>query len=226
MPMQVISRLSDGYGVVAETSGFCMANRRKSHVEQDQGQTIGNWTKEPARRVDWCHGVGSGCCLGKRGGPRAMAVPGEACKVHVEGQLIPVEQSHDVYRMTGDLVGTYKLRSERVSHAWTYWDTEIRDIDGTASMRGCVDQNQNQSCDPAEPSGDLKLASHRVGSFDTETGRLIEGVSTYQLSSGGRFNSGVLTTRDIPVHNSDGVVLTHEGDLEVTQPTVNSRRAD
>jgi hypothetical protein len=128
--------------------------------------------------------------------------------------------------MTGGLVGTYKLRSERVSHAWTYWDTEIRDIDGTASMRGCVDQNQNQSCDPAEPSGDLKLASHRVASFDTETGRLIEGVSTYQLSSGGRFNSGVLTTRDIPVHNSDGVVLTYEGDLEVTQPTVNSRRAD
>jgi hypothetical protein len=156
----------------------------------------------------------------------AMAVPSEARQVHVEGQLIPVEQSHDVYRVTGGLVGTYHLRSERVSYAWTYWDTQIRDLDGTASIRGCVDQNQNQSCDPAEPSGDLRFTFNRVASFDTQTGRLLEGVSTHQLSNGGRFNGGVLTTRDISVHNGDGVVLTYKGDLEVTQPTVNSKRAD
>jgi hypothetical protein len=29
MPMQVLSRLSDGYGVVAETSGFCMAKKEE-----------------------------------------------------------------------------------------------------------------------------------------------------------------------------------------------------
>lgn len=156
----------------------------------------------------------------------AMAVPSEARQVHVEGQLIPVEQSRDVFRVTGGLVGTYNVRSERVSYAWTYWETQIRDIDGTASMRGCVDQNQNQSCDPAEPSGDLRFTFNRVASFDTRTGRLLEGISTHQLNSGGRFSGGVLTTRDIPVHNGDGVVLTYEGDLEVTQPTVNSKRAD
>jgi hypothetical protein len=156
----------------------------------------------------------------------AWAVPGEARKVHVEGQLIPVEQSGDVYRVTGGLVGTYNLRSERVSYAWTYWDTQIRDINGTASMTGCVDQNQNQSCDPAEPSGDLKFTFNRVASFDTGTGRLLDGVSTHQLSGGGRFSGGVLTTRAIPVHNGDGVVMTYEGDLEVTEPTVNSKRAD
>jgi hypothetical protein len=156
----------------------------------------------------------------------AMAVPGEVRQVHIEGQLIPVEQSHDVYRVTGGLVGTYNLRSERVSYAWTYWGTQIRDIDGTASMRGCVDLNQNQSCDPAEPSGDLRFTFNRVASFDTGTGQLIEGVSTHQLGSGGSFSGGVLTTRDIPVHNGDAVVLTYEGDLEITQPTVNSKRAN
>jgi hypothetical protein len=156
----------------------------------------------------------------------AWAVPGEARTVHVEGQLIPVEQSGDVYRVTGGLVGTYNLRSERVSYAWTYWNTQIRDINGTASMRGCVDQNQNQSCDPAEPSGDLRFTISRVASFDTGTGWLLEGVSTHQLSSGGRFSGGVLTTRDIPVHNGDAVVLTYEGDLEITQPTDSSKRAD
>ena len=156
----------------------------------------------------------------------AMAVPSEVRQVHVEGQLIPMEQSRDVFRVTGGLVGTYNVRSERVSYAWTYWETQIRDIDGTASMRGCVDQNQNQSFDPAEPSGDLRFTFNRVASFDTRTGRLLEGISTHQLNSGGRFSGGVLTTRDIPVHNGDGVVLTYEGDLEVTQPTVNSKRAD
>jgi hypothetical protein len=156
----------------------------------------------------------------------AIAVPSEVRQVHVEGQLIPVEQSHDVYRVPGGLVGTYKLRSERVNYAWTYWGTQIRDIDGSASMRGCVDQNQNQSCDPAEPSGDLRLTFDRVASFDTGTGRLLEGVSTHQLSSGERFSGGVLTTREIPVHNGDAVVLTYEGDLEITQPTASSKRAD
>jgi hypothetical protein len=156
----------------------------------------------------------------------AWAVPGEAHKVHVEGQLIPVEQSSDVYRVTGGLVGTYILRSERVSYAWTYWDTQIRDINGIASLRGCVDQNQNQSCDPAEPSGDLKFTFNRVASFDTGTGRLLDGVSTHQLSDGGRFSGGVLTTRAIPMHNGDGIVRTYEGDLEVTKYTVNSKRAD
>jgi hypothetical protein len=162
---------------------------------------------------------------GAAAGP-AWAVPGEAHKVHVEGHLIPVEQSGDVYRVTGGLVGTYNLQSERVGTAWTYWDIQIQDIDGTASVRGCVDQNQNQSCDLAEPSGDLKLTFNRVASFDTGTGRLLEGVSTHQLIRSGRFSGGVLTTRDIPVHNGDAVVLTYEGDLEITQPTVNSKRAD
>jgi hypothetical protein len=156
----------------------------------------------------------------------AWAVPSEARKVHVEGQLIPVEQSHGVYRVTGGLVGTYKLRSERVINSWTYWTIQIRKIEGTASMRGCVDQNQNQSCDPAEPSGDMRFTFNRVASFDTGNGRLLEGISTHQLSSGGRFSNGVLTTRAIPMHNGDGVVMTYEGDLEVTKPTVNSKRAD
>jgi hypothetical protein len=156
----------------------------------------------------------------------AMAVPSEVRQVHVEGQLMPLEQSDDVYRVTGGLVGRYNLRSQRVSYAWTYWDTQIREVDGTAAMRGCVDLNQNQGCDPAEPWGDLRLTFNRVASFDTGTGRLIEGVSTHQLSSGGRFSGGVLTTRDIPMHNSNAVVLTYEGDLEITQPTVNSKRAN
>jgi hypothetical protein len=180
-----------------------------------------------SRRAVWTGATASALVvLASAAASPAIAVPGGARQVHVEGQLIPVEQSHDVYRVTGGLVGTYKLRSERVSYAWTYWDTQIRDIEGTASMRACVDQNQNQGCDPAEPSGDLRLTFDRVASFDTGSGRLLEGVSTHQLSSGERFSGGVLTTREIPVHNGDGVVLRYEGDLELTQPTVNSKRAE
>jgi len=61
----------------------------------------------------------------------ALALPTEPRQVHVEGQLLPVEESPGVFRVTGGLVGTYKLRSERVIQGWTYWTTQIREIEGT-----------------------------------------------------------------------------------------------
>ena len=158
-------------------------------------------------------------------GGTAMAVPSEARQVHVEGQLIPVGQSPDVYRVTGGLVGTYNLRSERVIYAWTYFGTQTREIEGTESIKGCLDQNQNQNCDADEPSGELRLKFNRVASFNTETGGLIEAIASHQVSNGGPFSGGVLTTRDVPVHNSDQIVSMYQGDLEVRQPTVNSKRA-
>ena len=51
-------------------------------------------------------------------------------------------------------------------HAWTYWTTQIRDSEGTESITGCVDQNQNKSCDAGEPSAQLRLSFSRVASFD------------------------------------------------------------
>jgi hypothetical protein len=65
-----------------------------------------------------------------------------------------------------------------------------------------------------------------VASFDLESDRLIEGESTLQISSSGRFSGGVLTTRDIPVHNTDQIVSTYQGDLEVVEPRSDSNRAD
>jgi hypothetical protein len=156
----------------------------------------------------------------------ALAAPNETRQVHAEGQLLPVEQSPGVYRVTGGLVGTYRLRSERVINAWTYWTTQIREIEGTASIKGCLDQNQDQSCDAGEPSGELRLRFNRVASFDVGTGRLIEGDSAHQVSSSGGFTGGVLMTRDIPVHNIDQIVSTYRGDLEAILPTVDSKRAE
>jgi hypothetical protein len=156
----------------------------------------------------------------------ALAAPNELRQVHVEGQLLPVAKSPEVYRVTGGLVGTFKVRSERVIYAWTYWDTQIRDIEGTESFNGCVDQNQNEGCDAGEPSGELRLNLRRVASFNTWTGRLIEGVSTHHVGSRGRFSGGVLTTRDIPVGGSEEIVSTYEGGLEVTEANGNSKRAD
>jgi hypothetical protein len=193
-----------------------------------------NTAKESGiRRVRRNHAVRVGAAasglavvLGCVAATPALASPNEPRQVHVEGHLLPVEESAGVYRVTGGLVGSYKLRSERVINAWTYFGTQIRDIEGTELLNGCVDQNQNQTCDAGEPSGDLRLIFARVASFDTSTDRLIEGVSTHQVSSSGRFRGGVLTTRDIPVGNSEEIVSTYEGDLEVIQPTADSKRAD
>lgn len=155
----------------------------------------------------------------------AVAQPNESRQVHVEGQLIPVKETPGVYRVSGGLLGTYRLRTERVIHAWTYWNTQIREMTGTEAVTGCVDQNQNESCDADEPSGEVRLTFNRVASFDVSTGRLIDSRSTHQLISNGRFSSGVLATRDIPVGNSAEIVSTYQGDLEVIQPTVDSKPA-
>jgi hypothetical protein len=154
----------------------------------------------------------------------ALAQPNESRQVHVEGQLIPVNERPGVYRVSGGLLGTYRLRTERIVNAWTYWDTQISEIEGTEAISGCVDQNLNESCDPGEPSGDLRLTFNRVASFDAKTGRLIEGRSTHHLISSGPFSGGLLATRDIPVGSSDEIVSTYEGDLEVMEAEVDSKQ--
>jgi hypothetical protein len=156
-------------------------------------------------------------CLGT--GP-ALASPNETRQVHVEGHVLPVAESPGVYRVTGGLVGTYKIRGERVIHAWTYWTTQIRDIEGIESITGCVDQNQNESCDAGEPSAELRLTFNRVASFDTRTDRLIEGGATHWVKGSGLFSGGKLTTRDIPVGNSDEILSIYEGDLQLKESPV------
>lgn len=155
----------------------------------------------------------------------AVGAPNAPGQLHVEGQLLPVDGSPGVYRVTGGLVGSYRLRTERVINSWTYWTTKIAYIEGTESLTGCVDQNQNQSCDANEPSSELRLKFSRVANFDTSTGRLIESRSTHQVYSSDRFSSGLLTMRDLPVGGSDEIVSTYEGDLQVTEVVVGSKQA-
>ena len=147
------------------------------------------------------------------GAGTAMGAPNEPGQLHVEGQLLPMDGSPGAYRVTGGLVGTYKLRSERVINAWTYWTTQIRYIEGTGSITGCVDQNQNGGCDSGEPSGELRLNFTRTASFDTATGQLIESRRFHRPKSSDLFSGGLLRMRDIPVGGSGEIVSTYEGDL-------------
>jgi hypothetical protein len=191
LPMCPVSPLSDSDGVHAETSPFPQHERSKGHDKHEQCQRTRDSTGEepPPKRVG---AAASGLAIVLMCGATdtALGAPNEPRQVHVEGQLLPVAGKPGVYRVTGGLVGTYNLRSERVINSWTYWTTQMRYIEGTESITGCVDQNQNKSCDAGEPSGELRLNFNRVASFDTQTGWLIGGVSTHQVSSGGRFSDG------------------------------------
>jgi hypothetical protein len=163
--------------------------------------------------------------LGSLSAAPALAAPNEPGQVHVEGHLLPVVESPGASRVTGGLVGRYELRTERVINAWTYFGTQIKEIGGTESFNGCVDQNQNQSCDSGEPSGEFSLTFNRVASFDTATGRLIESRGAHQVISTGAFGGGVLIMRDIPVGNSNETLSTYEGNLELNEGP-GSKRAD
>jgi hypothetical protein len=73
----------------------------------------------------------------------------------------------------------------------------------------------------------LRLNSSRVASFDTATGRLIESRCFHRASNGsGGFSGGLLKMRDLPVGGSDEIVSTYEGDLEVTEAALDSKRAN
>jgi hypothetical protein len=157
----------------------------------------------------------------------ALGAPSEPRQVHVEGRLLPVAGSPGVYRVTGGLVGTYKLRSEPVINAWTYWTTHIKYSEGTESITGCLDQNQNESCDRGEPAGELRLNFTRTASFDAATGRLIESRCFHRaVSSSGGFSGGLLAMRDLPIGGSDEIMSTYEGDLEVSEAAADSKRAN
>jgi hypothetical protein len=159
--------------------------------------------------------------LGCVGTAPALASPNSR-QVHVEGHVLPVEESLGVYRVTGGLVGTYKIRSERMIHAWTYWETQIREIEGTEAITGCVDQNLNVKCDAGEPAGELKLSFSRVASVDTRTDHLIDGRSTHWVKGSGPFNGGNLTMREIPVGNSAEIVSMYVGDIRVEASSLDS----
>jgi hypothetical protein len=157
----------------------------------------------------------------------ALGEPSESRQVHVEGRLLPVAGSPGVYRATGGLVGTYKLRSEPVINTWTYWTTQIRYSEGTESITGCLDQNQNESCDRGEPAGELRLNFTRTASIDTATGRLIESRCFHRaVSSSGGFSGGLLAMRDLPIGGSDEIVSTYEGDLEVSEAAADPKRTN
>lgn len=181
--------------------------------------------KSGIRRSRWSRAVRVGAAasglvvvLGCVATNPAVASPSATRLVHVEGHILPVAESPGVYRVTGGLVGIYKIRSERVIHAWTYWTTQIREIEGTESITGCVDQNQNESCDTGEPSAQLRLNFSRVASFDTRTDRLIDGGATHWVKGSGPISGGKLTTRNISVGNSDEILSVYEGDLRVNEP--------
>ena len=84
-------------------------------------------------------------------------------------------------------------------NAWTNRTTQIRYIEGTESITGCVDQNQNESCDAGEASGELRLKFNRVASVDASTGSADRGLGFHRASSSsGHFAGGLLRIWDLP----------------------------
>jgi hypothetical protein len=137
----------------------------------------------------------------------------------VEGQLVRIDARPGAYRVTGDLVGTYQVVSEKVTTTWIYEPTSINVIKGTGRLSACVDRNHNKSCDRGEPSNVLRFDFERIASFNLPTGRLIESNWVRLANSGtGGFVGGLFTLRDVPVGNSDEIESTYQGDLRLKRP--------
>ena len=140
--------------------------------------------------------IGIGLALAVTGATAAIASrPNEERSISVAGTLSP--QPDGTYRVTGDLVGSYRSLSETVVESWTIGTTKISVIEGTDKIIGCVDRNHNGKCDRREPTGEVTMAFRRLATFDVTTGAFVDSNCTHPVIwTKGRFIGGLILMAD------------------------------
>ena len=147
-----------------------------------------------------------GACVAIAAASAIAAAPAVAATKHVHGVQTLVKgadtqtPTDDVYTMSGGLVGswytdTFDLQAFDPTTGWLVGT-------GTEHFNGCLDNNRNAVCGPADPAGTLKFAYVLWARFDTTTGAQIEGRCVHPVTTGsGDFASamGVLSFVDDPV---------------------------
>jgi hypothetical protein len=138
------------------------------------------------------------------------AASGKPQTVDVRGQQVPVDVANGKYVMRGDLVGDwlYVPRTPPLHSSDTMYVEA-----GTEVFKGCIDQNDNGKCGPADLRGELRLTFLYWAYYDLD-GNLIKGQCTHPITGGrGAFVGarGLLDMVDRPV--GDEVKTTYRGEI-------------
>jgi hypothetical protein len=131
--------------------------------------------------------------------------------VSVSGTQAVIDKSTGTFAMHGSLVGTWYTTKfvTRYQSASQYVAT------GRELFVGCLDANENDTCDAKEPAGSLKFTFMYWASFDPTSGALLHGNCVHPIDKGtGSFKkaSGVIFMEDTPT--GDTVVTTYTGTIE------------
>ena len=131
--------------------------------------------------------------------------------VSLSGTQTVIDESTGTFAMHGSLVGTW-YTTKFVTH---YASASQYVATGRELFDGCLDSNQNGTCDASEPAGTLKFTFMYWASFDPATGALLHGNCVHPIDKGtGSFKkaAGVIFMEDTPV--GADVVTTYKGTLE------------
>jgi hypothetical protein len=131
--------------------------------------------------------------------------------VEVSGTQTVVDEAAGTAAMHGSLVGIWQTTEfvPRFASSSRFVAT------GKEVFTGCLDANQNGSCDKKDPSGTLKFTFMYWASFDPATGGLLHGNCVHPVIGGsGSFRkaAGVILMEDTPTGND--VVTTYTGTIE------------
>jgi hypothetical protein len=135
--------------------------------------------------------------------------------VSLSGTQKVIDEATGTYEMHGSLVGKWYTTKfvPRYQSASQFVAT------GRELFDGCLDSNQNDSCDAKEPAGTLKFTFMYWASFDPATGALLHGNCVHPIDKGtGSFKhaAGVIFMEDTPV--GADVVTTYKGTLDYQAP--------
>ena len=140
----------------------------------------------------------------------AVASPTPPTAVTVSGTQTVVDEATGTFAMQGSLVGAWYI-TKFVPH---YASDSQYVASGKEVFVGCLDDNQNATCDKKEPSGTLKFKFIYWATFDPASGALIHGQCVHPILGGtGSFHkaSGVLFMDDTLVGGA--VETTYTGTL-------------
>ncbi len=122
-------------------------------------------------------------CAGGASGASAQPSAGEVSStgltVPVEGRQIPIDDTGLNYRMTGGLVGTWRIQPVQTLHDAPTLYSEA----GLETFDGCLDLNRNGRCGLREPQGRLRTVYLYWVSFDADR-NLVRGQCIHPITGG------------------------------------------
>lgn len=149
-----------------------------------------------------------------------VAAPVSGEQFAVSGKQTVVDEEAGTYKMTGGLIGNWKITSFKELPS----AGGVLMAKGTESFKGCVDRKLDGSC-TGDPSGTMKFSFRYWGRFGKED-KLELGTCAHPVTGGsGSFAgaTGFLMMVDVPTKKAPYQLTEYEGVITLSGGSVSAR---